>query len=100
PDGYVINNETFSFEIKEDGQIIKHTVKNQKKQTSGTPGTPNQPQTPNNEISTNTQQFIDKPISKNRRYLPSTGMQFPSLLLFGIGFIIAGGYLLKMRQKV
>ncbi|WP_242218064.1 SpaA isopeptide-forming pilin-related protein [Bacillus cereus group sp. BfR-BA-01380] len=100
PDGYVINDETFSFEIKEDGQIIKHTVKNQKKQTSGTPGTPNQPQTLNNEISTNTQQLIDRPISKNRRYLPSTGMKLPSLLLLGIGFIIAGSYLLKMRQKV
>ena len=96
PDGYVINDETFSFEIKEDGQIIKHTVKDQKKQTAGTP---DQPQTPNNKISTNTQ-LIDKPISKYTRYLPSTGMKFPSLLLFGIGFIIAGGYLLKMRQKV
>ncbi|MDC2865193.1 SpaA isopeptide-forming pilin-related protein [Bacillus sp. BP-3] len=96
PDGYVINDETFSFEIKEDGQIIKHTVKDQKKQTAGTP---NQPQPPNNEISKNTQ-LIDKPIRKNTRYLPSTGMKLPSLLLFGIGFIIAGGYLLKMRQKV
>jgi hypothetical protein len=30
PEGYVLNEETFSFEIKEDGQIIKHIVENQK----------------------------------------------------------------------
>ncbi|WP_413226583.1 SpaA isopeptide-forming pilin-related protein, partial [Bacillus sp. CH140a_4T] len=26
PNGYVINEETFTFEIKEDGEIIKHIV--------------------------------------------------------------------------
>ena len=31
PNGYVINEETFGFEIKEDGEIIKHIVKNKKK---------------------------------------------------------------------
>lgn len=30
-EGYLLNEEMFSFEIKEDGQIIKHTVKDQKK---------------------------------------------------------------------
>lgn len=30
PQGYVINEETFSFEIREDGQIIKHTVQDKK----------------------------------------------------------------------
>ncbi|WP_051957285.1 SpaA isopeptide-forming pilin-related protein [Bacillus sp. UNC322MFChir4.1] len=28
PEGYILSNDTFSFEIKEDGQIIKHTVEN------------------------------------------------------------------------
>ncbi|WIY58842.1 SpaA isopeptide-forming pilin-related protein [Bacillus arachidis] len=46
PDGYVINEETFRFEIKEDGQIIKHTVKDEKKPTPETPHQPEQPQKP------------------------------------------------------
>ncbi|WP_100619151.1 SpaA isopeptide-forming pilin-related protein [Bacillus cereus] len=48
PDGYLLNEEIFPFEIKEDGQIIKHTVKNQKKPTPPTPETPKpeQPQKP------------------------------------------------------
>lgn len=37
PDGYLINEESFSFEFKKDGEIIKHMVKAQKKQTSLTP---------------------------------------------------------------
>ncbi|OOR55569.1 adhesin [Bacillus mycoides] len=45
PEGYLLNEEIFSFEIKEDGQIIKHTVKDQKKPTPPTPETP-QPQVP------------------------------------------------------
>lgn len=48
PDGYLLNEEIFSFEIKEDGQIIKHTVKDQKKLTPPTPEAPKpeQPQKP------------------------------------------------------
>lgn len=48
PDGYLLNEEIFPFEIKEDGQIIKHTVKDQKKPTPPTPETPKpeQPQKP------------------------------------------------------
>ncbi|MEH7220096.1 SpaA isopeptide-forming pilin-related protein [Bacillus toyonensis] len=48
PDGYLLNEELFSFEIKEDGQIIKHTVKDQKKPTPPTPETPKpeQPEQP------------------------------------------------------
>ncbi|OUB84579.1 collagen-binding protein [Bacillus thuringiensis serovar medellin] len=30
PNGYILNEETFSFEIKENGQIIKHVVKDEK----------------------------------------------------------------------
>ncbi|MEX5521982.1 SpaA isopeptide-forming pilin-related protein [Bacillus cereus] len=43
PEGYLINEETFSFQIKENGQIIKHTVKDEKKPT---PQKPEQPETP------------------------------------------------------
>lgn len=48
PDGYLLNEEIFPFEIKEDGQIIKHTVKDQKKSTPPTPETPKpeQPEQP------------------------------------------------------
>lgn len=48
PEGYLLNEEIFPFEIKEDGQIIKHTVKNQKKPTPPTPETPKpeQPEQP------------------------------------------------------
>ncbi|HDR4862353.1 TPA: Cys-Gln thioester bond-forming surface protein [Bacillus cereus] len=48
PDGYLLNEEIFPFEIKEYGQIIKHTVKDQKKPTPPTPETPKpeQPQKP------------------------------------------------------
>lgn len=45
PDGYVLNEETFPFEIKENGQIIRHTVKNAKKPTPEAPQ-PEQPQKP------------------------------------------------------
>ncbi|QDZ76826.1 VaFE repeat-containing surface-anchored protein [Bacillus cereus] len=39
PDGYVINEETFSFEIKENGEIIKHIVANEKIPSIKTTGT-------------------------------------------------------------
>ncbi|KEK21857.1 SpaA isopeptide-forming pilin-related protein [Bacillus gaemokensis] len=46
PAGYLLSEETFSFQIKEDGQIIKHTVKDQKRPTPETPHQPEQPQKP------------------------------------------------------
>ena len=42
---YVITEETFSFEIKTDGEIIKHVVADQKKEVPPTPETP-QPEQP------------------------------------------------------
>ncbi|MFZ7807591.1 SpaA isopeptide-forming pilin-related protein [Bacillus thuringiensis] len=48
PDGYVLHEETFSFEIKEEGEIIKHTVKNAKKPVP-TPETPENPTQPEKE---------------------------------------------------
>ncbi|PEE32263.1 adhesin, partial [Bacillus cereus] len=45
PEGYLINEETFSFEIKTDGEIIKHVVADQKKEVPPTPETP-QPEQP------------------------------------------------------
>ncbi|MFV1456805.1 SpaA isopeptide-forming pilin-related protein [Bacillus mycoides] len=48
PEGYVLHEETFSFEIKEEGEIIKHTVKNVKKPVP-TPETPENPTQPEQE---------------------------------------------------
>ncbi|EOP78663.1 TQXA domain-containing protein [Bacillus cereus HuB4-4] len=48
PDGYVLHEETFSFEIKEEGEIIKHIVKNAKKPVP-TPETPENPTEPEKE---------------------------------------------------
>ena len=63
PQGYVINEETFSFEIKSDGEIIKHTVQDKKKEippTSETPQ-PEQPKTPKLETP-QPPQVIEKPV--------------------------------------
>ncbi|MCQ6530453.1 SpaA isopeptide-forming pilin-related protein [Bacillus mycoides] len=95
PNGYIINEETFSFEIKEDGQIIKHTVKNKKKETNSTTSKPDQPHT---QTSTDIQP-IDNPIIQKTGYLPYTGTTLQFLPLLGIGFIIIGVYMLKMRKK-
>ncbi|SFT01499.1 SpaA isopeptide-forming pilin-related protein [Bacillus sp. 103mf] len=133
PEGYILSENTFSFEIKEDGQMIKHTVKNQKKPISEVP---NQPKTPDKEMTTNVQhvektvhvkklnpsetlnkeikpdpqhvektvdtktpdmQHVEKTVSKNTKSLPSTGSEFPILPLLGLGFIMAGIYVFKMR---
>ncbi|WP_307893212.1 SpaA isopeptide-forming pilin-related protein [Bacillus swezeyi] len=34
PKGYILNEETFAFEIKKDGQIVKHAVENHKEETN------------------------------------------------------------------
>ncbi|PFS44936.1 SpaA isopeptide-forming pilin-related protein [Bacillus thuringiensis] len=103
PDGYLLNEEIFPFEIKEDGQIIKHTVKDQKKPTPPTPETPKpeqpeqpqkpeQPETPQPQVPEQPkvtekpvipqletpQQIIMKPQleqtpKKIETYLPTTG---------------------------
>ncbi|HDR8116431.1 TPA: Cys-Gln thioester bond-forming surface protein [Bacillus cereus] len=60
PEGYLINEETFSFEIKTDGEIIKHVVADQKKEVPPTPETP-QPEKPQPE-KPQTPQVIEKPV--------------------------------------
>ncbi|HHL0973372.1 TPA: SpaA isopeptide-forming pilin-related protein [Bacillus cereus] len=53
PEGFLINEETFSFEIKTDGEIIKHTVQDKKKEIPPTPEQPQPEKTP---------QVIEKPV--------------------------------------
>ncbi|CAI8815346.1 Adhesin [Bacillus pseudomycoides] len=66
PNGYLINEETFHFEIKNDGDIIKHTVQDKKKEVPPTPETPQpeQPQKPETPTPENPQlpQVIEKPV--------------------------------------
>ncbi len=64
PDGYLINEETFSFEIKTDGEIIKHTVQDKKKEIPPTPEKP-QPEKPEypQPQPEKTPQVIEKPVT-------------------------------------
>ncbi|WP_242274506.1 thioester domain-containing protein [Bacillus cereus group sp. BfR-BA-01310] len=106
PEGYLINEETFSFEIKEDGEIIKHTVKDQKQPTPQTPETshqPEQPQTPEQPKVTDKpvtlqsekpQQIVKKPqlektpekVEEVGGNLPTTGGKAKNPYLKWIGF--------------
>ncbi|MCQ6288677.1 SpaA isopeptide-forming pilin-related protein [Bacillus cereus] len=63
PNGYLINEETFHFEIKNDGEIIKHTVQDKKKEAPPTPVTPQpeQPKIPQLETPQPPQE-IEKPV--------------------------------------
>ncbi|PGE04280.1 thioester domain-containing protein [Bacillus pseudomycoides] len=67
PNGYLINEETFHFEIKNDGDIIKHTVQDKKKEVPPTPETPqpekpDQPQKPETPENPQLPQVIEKPL--------------------------------------
>lgn len=59
PQGYLINEEIFSFEIKTDGEIIKHKVQDKKKEVPPSPETPKQPEQPQPQ----TPQVIEKPVT-------------------------------------
>ncbi len=114
PDGYLLNEEVFPFEIKEDGQIIKHTVKDQKKPTPPTPETPQpeqpqkpdqpeapQPQVPEQPKATEKpvipqlekpQQIVMKPQleqtpKKIETYLPTTGGKAENPYIKWIGLV-------------
>ncbi|MEH6891603.1 SpaA isopeptide-forming pilin-related protein [Bacillus sp. JJ864] len=104
PEGYLINEETFSFEIKTDGEIIKHTVKDQKKPQPKTPQ-PEKPQQPQPEKSHPTQPQVEKTPEKAKENLPMTGgkEENPYKFWVGIGLLVMGAfvtaYVLKMNRK-
>jgi len=113
---YVITEETFSFEIKTDGEIIKHVVADQKKEVPPTPETPQpeQPEQPQPE-KPQTPQVIEKPVpttekpqhivkqpqpmkeqpKKVESYLPTTGGKAENLYWkwIGVTFVILGSIL-------
>ncbi|MGR5968231.1 SpaA isopeptide-forming pilin-related protein [Bacillus paranthracis] len=122
PNGYLINEETFSFTIKEDGQIIKHTVQDKKKEVPPTPETPKQPEQPQPqpEKQPQTPQVIEKPVptekpqpivkqpeqpKKVENHLPTTGgkAENPYWKWIGVTFVVLGSiaavYVYRMRKK-
>ncbi|PGG88386.1 adhesin [Bacillus toyonensis] len=123
PEGYLINEETFSFEIKTDGEIIKHVVADQKKEVPPTPETPQpeqpeqpkpQPEQPQPE-KPQTPQVIEKPVptpekpqhivkqpqpmkeqpKKVESHLPTTGgkAENPYWKWIGVTFVVLGSIL-------
>ncbi|MBG9484814.1 adhesin, partial [Bacillus thuringiensis] len=123
PEGYLINEETFSFEIKTDGEIIKHVVADQKKEVPPTPETPQpeQPEQPQPEQlkpqpeKPQTPQVIEKPVptpekpqhivkqpqpmkeqpKKVESHLPTTGgkAENPYWKWIGVTFVVLGSIL-------
>lgn len=118
----MINEETFSFEIKEDGEIIKHTVQDKKKEVPPTPETP-QPEQPTKPQSEKPQpeQVIEKPVptpekpqqiekqpeqpKKATETLPTTGgkQENPIYVWIGAMLVVLGSivtfYAFRIRKK-
>ncbi|WP_431603234.1 SpaA isopeptide-forming pilin-related protein [Bacillus albus] len=101
PEGYLINEETFSFEIKEDGEIIKHTVQDKKKSESKPekPSTSGDtPKQPDKNISTPAKAEVEK-VSKSG-VLPVTGANLSMWFSIGAGIILlVVGSMLFMKRK-
>lgn len=107
PDGYVLNEETFPFEIKENGQIIRHTVKNAKKPTPEAPQ-PEQPQKPDVPQPKSEQpKMVEQPVKvqpivkavevapkKVEATLPTTGgkVENPYWMWIGGAVMLLGGF--------
>ncbi|MGH0789838.1 SpaA isopeptide-forming pilin-related protein [Bacillus cereus] len=123
PEGFLINEETFSFEIKVDGEIIKHTVQDKKKEVPPTPEQPQKPEQPQPE-QTPTPQVIEKPVpaekphkivkqpeqpkeqpKKLENHLPTTGgkAENPYWKWIGATLVVLGGIVTvsvyRMRKK-
>ncbi|MCM3191267.1 SpaA isopeptide-forming pilin-related protein [Bacillus subtilis] len=114
PEGYLINEETFTFEIKENGQIIKHTVADEKEKVALAPvfGKKNdtisvvEKDTGHVEKTTEVIQpaekqdtgHVEKPVKGNE--LPNTGNpnQYRALMI-GLSLIIIGAGLLFLKRK-
>ncbi|KFM95104.1 TQXA domain-containing protein [Bacillus clarus] len=104
PEGYLINEEIFSFEIKTDGGIIKHTVKDQKKPV--TPGTTQQPEdkTPSKEKPNDQpkeQQLPTKEVESKFGWLPKTGTNLVSWISIAAGalLLVIGGVVFLKRKN-
>lgn len=100
---YLINEETFSFEIKTDGEIIKHVVADQKKEVPPTPETPQTPQVIEKPVPTpeKPQHIVKQPQpmkeqpKKVESHLPTTGgkAENPYWKWIGVTFVVLGSIL-------
>ncbi|MBC6975393.1 LPXTG cell wall anchor domain-containing protein, partial [Bacillus sp. Xin] len=99
PEGYLINEETFPFEIKQDGEIIKHTVKDKKKpEKVVTPGTTTHPDN-NLPAKEQVQSKIEKE-STIGGLLPATGSNLSNwIFIVAGGLLLAVGSILFMKRK-
>ncbi|GAB6499082.1 Cys-Gln thioester bond-forming surface protein [Bacillus cereus] len=109
PNGYLLNEEMFEFEIKKDGQIIKHVVEDQKKPVA--PGTTEKPKdnTPKEEQPTKVQekeqpkeQVKEQPKKESLfTWLPKTGGEPTNWISAIVGFVVlvAGGIFLVKRKN-
>ncbi|KIU09870.1 LPXTG-motif cell wall anchor domain protein [Bacillus subtilis] len=104
PEGYLINEETFSFEIKENGQIIQHTVADQKKAVAAAPvfeKTKSVVKVEKEDVVKPVEKIVkeEQPVKENK--LPNTGNpdQYRAVMI-GLILIIIGtfGYFLKRRK--
>ncbi|MGM0750199.1 MAG: SpaA isopeptide-forming pilin-related protein [Bacillota bacterium] len=104
PEGYLINEETFSFEIKENGQIIKHTVADQKKAVGAasvfeksSPIVKEKAQTVVKPVEKTVKE--EQPVKENK--LPNTGNpdQYRAIMIGLVLIIIGGGWYFLKRKK-
>ncbi|WP_330937840.1 SpaA isopeptide-forming pilin-related protein (plasmid) [Bacillus amyloliquefaciens] len=105
PKGYLINEETFSFEIKENGQIIKHMVADKKRAVAAAPVF----EKASPVVKTEKVQTVVKPVQNTvkeeqpvkENTLPNTGNpnQYRAVMI-GLFLIIIGAawYLLKRKK--
>ena len=87
PTGYVLDNTEHSFEIKEDGKVIKVSHTNKKEENKTTTTTTNKK--PSNTTTTTT---------NKKPSLPKTG-GFGLTGVFGILILASGGLLINNRKK-
>lgn len=112
PDGYLINEETFEFEITKQDEIIKHTVQDQKKPEEPKPVEPKpeepKPEQPKPEVKPEPKPEQPKPEVKpevkpeKQQVLPQTNENETILpFVFGGALILAGAgiYMLNRKNK-
>ncbi len=77
-------------------------MKNKKEEKASLPSKPNKP-TPSGEVKPSTDvKPVKQPNTHNEVRLPATGgvgNEFTSLFVLGIGFIIAGAYVLRLKNR-
>ncbi|PEA80115.1 LPXTG cell wall anchor domain-containing protein, partial [Bacillus pseudomycoides] len=99
---YVLDPTIKKMEVKT-GEIAEIEIKNQKitsvleiKKVHATYGNAKQ----SYDIQSKEQTIENDPASKEKHHLPSTGTKFPTDPFVGLGFVILGIYILKIRKNI